>query len=400
MHEKIATKNINVLSLSYAKELFLNPEESLGDTLTRTLSYSEQINSYTLIIHTLRRDKFQKKQLSSNCVAIPTNGLNRIHSLIKMYILSNRVLKKESVSLIQCQEPIFTGFIGLLLKNKYGIPLNVLLYGGNIYDENWLNQRFINKTFSCIGRFVIKRANGIQVEASLIKESLINNRVPLDKIYLKPMVPHNLDEFNKASGDEVREQISKKTNFKHIILFVGRLIKEKNLNNLFKVFKIVKQNFPYTGFIIIGEGKEKEALMKEANELEIDDNIVWLSHIPHCELPKYYKAADIFVLFSSSEGFPRVLMEAAAAGIPIVSTKVSGSTDAIKDGETGFIVPVNDIEQCAEKIMLLLSDPALRLAMGIEARFFIKNIGTFQDNINKQINIWQKLISQYHHKLK
>lgn len=400
MNKNMANKNINVLSLSYAKELFLKPEESLGDTLQRTLSYSKQINSYTLIILTLRKDKFKKKQLSSNCIAIPTNGLNRIHSLIRIFTLANKILKKESISLIQCQEPIFTGFIGLLLKNKYDIPLNVLLYGGNIYDENWLNQRCINKIFACIGKYVIKKADGIQVEASLIKESLINNKVPTNKIFLKPMVPHNLDEFNKASGDEIREQILRKTNFDHIILFVGRLIKEKNLNNLFKVFKIVKQNYPYTGFIIIGEGKEKETLIREAVELEIEDNIIWLPHIPHNELPKYYKAADIFVLFSTSEGFPRVLMEAAAAGLPIISSKVSGSTDAIKDNETGFIVPINDIEQCTEKIMLLLSDPALRLAMGIEARFFIKNIGTFQDNINKQIDIWQKLISQYHPKLK
>ncbi len=388
---------LNILSLSYAKELFMSPPEALGDTLIRTLAYSEQVNSLTLIIHTLRKEKFRMKQISSNCTIIPSNGINRPHSLLKIYMIANRIIKNENISIIQCQEPIFTGFIGLLLKKKYSIPINVLLYGGNIYDKYWLNQRNLNKYFASIGRYVIKKADSIQVEASLIKESLIENHIPENKIVIKPMVPNNLDDFNKANGDDIREQIIKKTNYEYLILFVGRLIKEKNLNNLFKVFKIVKQNYPATGFIIIGDGNEKEALMKEANQLGINENIIWISHIPHYELPKYYKAADIFVLFSVSEGFPRVLMEAAAAGLPIVSSRVSGSTDAINDNISGFIVPINDIEQCAEKIMILLSEPALRLSMGIEARFFIKKIGTFQQNINKQIEIWKNITykSQY-----
>jgi len=384
-------KELNILSLSYSKQLFLPEEKAIGDTLTRTLAYSKQINSYKLIVHTLRKDKFKVKQLSSNCIAIPTNGINRIHSLINMYFIANKILKNEKITVLQCQEPIYTGFLALLFKKKYSVPINVLLYGGNIYDENWLEQRWLNKTFAPIGRYVLKKADGIQVEASLIKESLINNKVPPEKIYVKPMVPHNLDDFYKADGEDLREEILKKNNFENIILFVGRLIKEKNLFNLLKVFRIVKQNYPFTGFIIIGDGKEKDSLMKEAEKLGISDNILWIPHVPHYELPKYYKAADIFVLFSVSEGFPRVLMEAGAAGLPIVSSRISGSTDAVVDEQTGYIVPINDIEQCAEKIMLLLANPALRLSMGIEARFVIKNIGSFQDNINKQIEIWKKL---------
>ncbi len=208
---------LNILSLSYAKELFMSPPEALGDTLIRTLAYSEKVNSLTLIIHTLRKEKFRMKQLSSNCTIIPSNGINRPHSLLKIYMIANRIIKNENISIIQCQEPIFTGFIGLLLKKKYSIPINVLLYGGNIYDKYWLNQRKLNKYFASIGRYVIKKADSIQVEASLIKESLIENHIPENKIVIKPMVPNNLDDFNKANGDDIREQIIKKTNYDYII---------------------------------------------------------------------------------------------------------------------------------------------------------------------------------------
>ncbi|OGF65140.1 MAG: hypothetical protein A2Y62_21325 [Candidatus Fischerbacteria bacterium RBG_13_37_8] len=382
--------DIHVLSLSYAQELFLEKEQALGDTLIRSIAYSEQIASYTIIIHTLRKNRFTPKHLAPDFLILPSNGRSRFHSLLKMYAMADKICSQHPITLIQSQEPVFTGLLSLILKRKHAIPVNVLLYGGNVYDPLWKKQRLLNSISSLLGKYVLNHADSIQVEGTLIKQSLISHAMPASKIFVKPMVPHNLEIFSKAAGSGVREQLLQ-NKFEHIILFVGRLIKEKNLAHFLEVFKIVLQTHPATLLVIIGDGDQATALQKLAHRLFINKNITWFPHVAHDTLPHYYKAADIFTLFSVSEGFPRVLMEAAAAGIPIVCSRISGSTDAVDDGQTGFIIPINNMRECADKIILLLNDSSLRAKMGNAAPLFIKHIGSFQDNIKKQIDIWQQI---------
>lgn len=265
------------------------------------------------------------------------------------------------------------------------------LYGGNIYDPHWLNQKFIYRIFAGTGKYVLKKADGIQVEGSLIKESLVSHQLNPNKISVKPMVPHNLDNFAHANGEEIRHKLLANT-YEHIILFVGRLIKEKNLVPFLNAMKSVFEHRPQTLLVIIGDGNERTTLNQTAEKLNILKNIHWITHVAHSELPQYYKASDIFVLFSVSEGFPRVLMEAAAAGLPVISSRISGSTDAISDGQTGYIVRINDTADFVQKIEYLLQNNQLRKQMSLTAPDFIKNIGTFDDNIKKQILIWEKII--------
>jgi len=386
---------MKVLSFSYSEELFMSAEQALGDTLERSLGYSKHLEYYWMIIHALKKKHFQSRQISDNFSIIPTNGSTRLHSLINMLNIANTLCSSNHIDLIQSQEPLFAGFVALLLKKKYDIPVNICLYGGNIYDRHWLQQKLLYRAFAGVGKYVLKKADGIQVEGSLIKESLIMHGIDAHKIFVKPMVPHNLNDFSVLHDKEIRTDLLKDTTYEHIILFVGRLIKEKNLTSLLRSIKLVVNVLPRTLLVVIGNGDQADALLKASHQLSLDRNLKWIKHIAHAELPRYYNAADVFVLFSTSEGFPRVLMEAAAAGLPIVCSKISGSTDAIHDGETGFIVDINDISAFAEKIMLLLQNNAIRTRMANAAPQYIKKIGTFDENIIKQIRIWENIIKEY-----
>ena len=387
--------SMQVLSLSYAQELFVDTNKALGDTLARSMGYSAYLDYYAMIIHTLKKTGYRTRLLTDSFVAIPTNGLNRMHSLMKMYTLASGICAAHHIDLIQSQDPIFTGFIAYLLKKRYRIPINVCLYGGNIYDPHWLKQKLIYRICAGTGKLILKKADGIQVEGSLIKESLISHQLDPDKISVKPMVPHNLDNFIHANGEEVRKKLLANT-YEHIVLFVGRLIKEKNLVPFLGAMKLVFEHLPRTLLVIIGDGSERITLHNTAEKLSILKNIHWMTHIAHSELPQYYRAADIFVLFSVSEGFPRVLMEAAAAGLPIISSRISGSTDAISDGKTGYIVRIDDAADFVQKIEYLLQNIQLRKQMSLAAPQFIKKIGTFDENISKQILIWEKISGAMH----
>jgi glycosyltransferase involved in cell wall biosynthesis len=109
------------------------------------------------------------------------------------------------------------------------------------------------------------------------------------------------------------------------------------------------------------------------------------------EMVQVFAEADIFVLSSRYEGYPRVLMEAAAAALPIVTTAVSGADEAVLDGESGFIVPIGQLEPLVEKLALLAGDFALRARMGQAGR---RHIGVNLDpgtNTPRQLAIWRKV---------
>lgn len=108
---------MQVVSLSYAQELFVSADKALGDTLARSLGYSKHLEYYAMIIHALKESGYSAMQFTNSFVAIPTNGYNRMHSLIKMHTLASSICASRHVDLIQSQDPIFTGFIAYLLKN-------------------------------------------------------------------------------------------------------------------------------------------------------------------------------------------------------------------------------------------------------------------------------------------
>lgn len=388
--------NLRVLELSYSIELFNDPSKSPGDTHMRALAYSKEIEQLVMIIHTYNKRFENSKWLSDNLLIIPTNAYNKAHSLLRMFQIANKICKEKKINIIHSQEPIFTGFIAYILKKKYGLPINICLFGGNLYDPYWLKAKPHHAVFSGIGRYILKKADSIQVEASLIKESLIKNGISSKKIHQRPMVPYNLADFSKANGEELRRKLLN-NKYNHIILFIGRMVKEKNLINFLKAIKLVLDRYPSTLLIMIGEGigkgEEKEKAISFAEKIKINKNIKWLGHIPQDMLPEYYKASDLFALFSVSEGFPRVLMEAVAAGLPIVSSRVSGSTDTIINGESGFIVEINDIKGFADKICLLLENKNLREDFSKKASECLKNLGTFHEvAVKRQIEIWQALV--------
>ncbi len=130
-----------------------------------------------------------------------------------------------------------------------------------------------------------------------------------------------------------------------VILFVGRLYKNKNVNLLIESLRYLPDNYK---LLIIGEGQDKEKLMKLVCNLKLQNRVVFVGFVPYPELAKYYRTADVFVLLSTLEGFPKVVLEALASGVPVITSK-SFKTDEFLFryiSQTDSVVP----EKIAEKI--------------------------------------------------
>ena len=376
---------ISVLSLGYTRSI-LN-KKSTDDSLKRMLYYSQQIEKYVVIVHSYHKHKLKRENITENFIAIPTNAFLQIDSLIRMVWLGFKILKTERMSLIQAQDPILTGVAAIFLGYMFKIPTIVLIYGPNVYDLHWRNSSFFNTLIAPIGMWVLKNASSIQVDGQMTSRSLENQGFVAKNIHVKPMIPNNMEDFLRVNRNKI-VNIENPDNTTVKLLFVGRLEKQKNLTMLTKVIKLLVEHKYSIQVNIVGEGSQKDWFARDLNKHEILNYVYFLGYIPHEKMYEIFAEADIFIMTSLYEGYPRVLMEAAASGLPIVTTAVSGSDEAVVNEETGYIVPVNDVQTFFNKLKTLIEKPTLRTNMGCAARDHISDFLKPSFSLDKQIDIW------------
>jgi glycosyltransferase involved in cell wall biosynthesis len=118
--------------------------------------------------------------------------------------------------------------------------------------------------------------------------------------------------------------------------------------------------------LIVGDGPLREDLESQAKKLQLLSSVRFLGH--QTDVSKFYSIADLFVLPSKTEGMSNSLLEAMAAGLPVVASNVGGNKDVIRDQQSGFLVDWEDTTLCAETLLTLLSDMELRQRIGNAAR--------------------------------
>jgi glycosyltransferase involved in cell wall biosynthesis len=156
-----------------------------------------------------------------------------------------------------------------------------------------------------------------------------------------------------------------------LVIFVGRLAPEKDLSTWLKVARAVSQLHPDTRFEVIGDGPERARLEHEAAALGLRGVISFSGFVPYARLREVYARASALLLTSRSEGFGRVLVEAASQGTPAVSTSLSGPRDVVIHGVTGFLHELGDIDGLTRSVSMLVSQPQRAAAMGARARSLV-----------------------------
>jgi len=155
-----------------------------------------------------------------------------------------------------------------------------------------------------------------------------------------------------------------------VVGFVGRLVREKGLLELFEAARIVRgRRSKEVSFLIIGpvDSEKPDALTPDvAHNYGISDICIFTGM--RQDMPKLYALMDVFVLPSHREGFPRALMEASAMKVPCVVTNIRGCREAIEHGRNGLLVPLSDVQALADAIIELLTDREKARRMGEEGR--------------------------------
>lgn len=184
-----------------------------------------------------------------------------------------------------------------------------------------------------------------------------------------------------------------------VVTCVANIRRIKGIDVLVRAAQKVCRELPDTLFVILGDCtprpyvNEITALVRSSG---VEKNFKFLNFVEN-PLPTL-KASNAFCLLSRSEGFSNALLEAMACGVPSVVTRVGGNPEAVDDGENGFLVPVEDADTAADRLLQLLRDPARARRMGASAQATVHSRFSADTMIGQLIDVYQELLAGKNHK--
>ena len=174
------------------------------------------------------------------------------------------------------------------------------------------------------------------------------------------IVPNGVDlqkfkiQNSKFKINELKQELGIKDNDK-ILITTSRLVEKNAIGDIIEALKYLPENIK---FLILGEGPLKENLKSKIKNLKLENRVLLMGHIEPHKVPNYLAISDIFVRPSLSEGLGSSFLEAMAAGVPVIATRVGGIPDFLKNGETGLFCEVRNPQSIAEKVMGYLNNPS------------------------------------------
>lgn len=200
----------------------------------------------------------------------------------------------------------------------------------------------------------------------------------------------NLNRFIKNIGsNSIKESLGIKKEIR-VIGTIGSLTKEKGHVYLLKAATNVIDRFPEVMFLFVGDGKERINLEKAASKLGIEDKIIFSGMRE--DVPEILSILDVFVLPSLNEGLPMALLEAQAARIPAVATRVGAIPDVLEDGVTGILVNSKDPEAISEAIIRILEDHDSAHSMAQKGFERVRDNFSSEKMASKYLSLYKELI--------
>ena len=362
-------KTYNVLFISLDKDLL----DQNSRVFERHKNYAKYFNK--LYVSVLSKEK----QIinDNNLEVISFGGSNKLFVFLKTFIKLNEFLKNNKIDVISTQDPFFTGIIGVILAKKYRIFLNIQVHAEFFSNKYFRKESIKNYFYYFAGKYIIKQANSIRCVSHYENENLISK---------------GLNSYFCPIGIEIKDfNIKRDYDFKNNILFIGRLVKQKNIYLLLIVFSRLFKEYNRLKLIIVGEGELKNELIHSCNNLNIEEHVEFLGRKNKKEVINLITNSDFVVLPSFYEGWGLVVNEAMATGTPVIMTKTGAGGVLIKDGSNGIVIDINNEDQLYKAMKLLLTNKELRKKLGKAGQKTVLKKEWSQEYLTKKwINILEK----------
>lgn len=284
------------------------------------------------------------------------------------------------------------GLLGGIAARLAGVPLRVYtLHGLRLETTTGLKRRLL----MAMERIACSNAQYVRCVSQSVRDRAIQLKLVEDKkSYVVGRGSSNGVDFElfrktaKRIGEarELRQKLGIPQE-SPVIGFVGRFTRDKGIAELYWAFVQVKNYFPDARLLLLGdfeEGDPVDAAVRRG--LETEPGVIFAGMVK--DTPRYYAAMDVLALPTYREGFPNVPLEAQAAGVPVVTTRVTGAVDSVLDGVTGKLVPAQDADALAEALIELLGNPEKRKQMGKVAAAWV------EDRFRREL-VWEELVKDY-----
>lgn len=308
---------------------------------------------------------------------VPLNTKSELSPKIIISFLKLRTeIKKFNIDLVHSNSRT-TQVLGGLLSRSLAKPHIFTCHG-------FFKPRLLRKIFPCWGKMVI--AISCQVQEHLVSDfklarqkiSVVNNGIDIKRF------------GNFFARDNTRKELGVGDIF--LVGIIARLSDVKGHTYLIQAMQKVIENLPSAKLLIIGEGRMKNALLREVSDLGLGENVLFIEETKNTALA--LSAMDIFVMPSLQEGLGLALMEAMAQGLAVVGSAVGGIKTLIQDKTNGLLVSPGDVQGLAEAIIKLLHDHLLRQSLGANARRFITDNFSQEKMVDETEKVYKKCLEE------
>ena len=313
--------------------------------------------------------------------------LKDLKALISLY----KILKKEKPFIVHSHTPK-AGTLGMIAAKMAGVPHRLhTIAGMPLLEATGIKRVILNYvekiTYKCATK-IYPNSHGLNTiildnnftQPSKLKVLGNGSSNGIDTDYFNPSL------FDKKSKKELRDSLGIKKG-DYVFVFVGRLVSDKGINELIKAFEKIASQEKNVKLLLVGTfEKELDPLKKETEEYIINAEYLigvgWKK-----DVRPYFSIADCLVFPSYREGFPNVVMQAGAMGLPSIVSNINGCNEIIINGENGFIIPPKNVEELYEKMTILLKKSHATFSSE-KCRNLIVN------RYNRQF-IWDEILKEY-----
>jgi len=284
-------------------------------------------------------------------------------ALYRLFVL----FRKHRYALVHSISPK-GGLLGMLAAWLARVPLRVHTFQGEVWATRTGLWRSILRT---LDKLVARLATCITVVSRSERDFLIGEGIlPADKSRVLgsgSICGVDQERFRPDAG--LRQQVRQELGIPQdalVLLFLGRFNRDKGVFELAQAFSALAEDIPDVRLLMVGP--DEEEIFPQVLAL-CGKRVDRVSRIGFTQIPeRYIAAADLLCLPSHREGFGLVIIEAAAAGIPSVCSRIYGITDAVEEGKTGLLFPAGNVSELEQSLAKLLKDADLRESMAVAAR--------------------------------
>jgi glycosyltransferase involved in cell wall biosynthesis len=274
------------------------------------------------------------------------------------------LVRSQQIDLIHSHFGFPGGLGGRVAAAAAGVPVVATFRGMDLLVDEGLEHGLRREPFyDAVIRILLRHAD----RTTYVSEFMRGRGIGLGADPARTRtIPKGVDLDTFAPADAARAKHDLGLNGP-VILSVCGLKKLKGVDTVLRALALIAPTHHFT-FVVCGTGRERDALQRLASELGLRDRVQFRGTISRAEIPAYFAACDIFVLASRIEASGNVLLEAMASGRAVVCTDAGGPAEYVVDGQTAFVVPVDDSVAMADRFRLLLDDAPLRQRFGAAGR--------------------------------